>query len=184
MTTSDMGRPSIMIVRRRFRFQHAKKHGRGNELMNGRAIGRREAIETDYIMQLHPRDACPNCGARSSRPAGLRRFRLSRPDDRKCDACGKIFLPPTFAGDGIGVLFIGAALIVNTVWTGLGASLFASAAGTVVATSMVLLGLALIGAGIWNLLRCVRTRNDSVRGFDISLTSSDSAKPPAGGNPP
>jgi hypothetical protein len=128
-------------------------------------------------LRLKPRDACPSCGARSSRSAGLRPFRLSRPADRKCDACGKIFVPPTFSGDGIGGIIIGAALIANALWISIRAGLFATKAGTAIAIGMTGLGLAIAAAGIWSLLRCVCAKDDAVRGFDILLASSDSPKP-------
>jgi hypothetical protein len=106
-------------------------------------------------------------------------MRLWRSGDLKCDACEKYFSLPTLSGDGVRVIAIGATLVANTVWIAIRvglSSLFSPSAAII--AGMILLGLALVAMGIWNLLRCIQKENGASWGFDVLPKPSDFPKAP------
>src|SRR6185437_6383802 len=128
-------------------------------------------------MQLKPSDACPRCGSRSSEPPEYRSFRYRRRPYRTCDSCGKWFAVPTIPGS-VGFIVAGAIFIAAMVWlnfqNGFAPGILSPRIASITRLGFgLLIGSSWIWMGIWGLLRCIKTREESFRGFQVVQAPSE-----------
>src|SRR5205823_2942187 len=100
-----------------------------------------------------------------------RTFQYRRTNYRTCDCCGKRFTPPTIFS---GVMLIFCGILV----AGVDCVAFKADRGAIFG---FILGPYLIWTGIVSLIRCAKSREECVRGFDVLPHSPD---PPEITSPP